>query len=136
MRNIWDISATLSGIQRKWLCVRDIWIYTSNFRHIYCASPLKRKRSNTLGQHFLDPVDVRSTARHTIHLQFDISPNFLEIKAVHRPKCIVWCAVDYVCWLVKIANFCSDHNIINVLGCSDMNSLNSRASNNKINIYS
>jgi hypothetical protein len=38
--------------------------------------------------------DVRSTARHAIHLQFDISANALKIKAVHSLKCIVWRAVD------------------------------------------
>jgi hypothetical protein len=34
-------------------------------------------------------LTVRSTARHAIHLQFDISANALEIKAVQSQKCIV-----------------------------------------------
>jgi hypothetical protein len=37
---------------------------------------------------------VRSTARHAIHLQFDISANSLEIRAVQIIKCLVWLAVD------------------------------------------
>jgi hypothetical protein len=37
---------------------------------------------------------VRSTARHALHLQFDISANALDIRVVQSPKCIVWCAVD------------------------------------------
>jgi hypothetical protein len=37
---------------------------------------------------------VQSTARHAIHLQFFISANALEIRAVQSPKCIVWCAED------------------------------------------
>jgi hypothetical protein len=32
---------------------------------------------------------VRSTARHAIHLQIDISANSLGIRAVQIPKCIV-----------------------------------------------
>jgi hypothetical protein len=32
---------------------------------------------------------VRSTARHAIHLQFDICANTLEIRAVQSPECIV-----------------------------------------------
>jgi hypothetical protein len=34
-------------------------------------------------------VQVRSTVRHTIQLQFDISANALEIRALQTPKCIV-----------------------------------------------
>jgi hypothetical protein len=37
---------------------------------------------------------VQSTARHAIHLQFDISATAFEIRAVKSAKCIVWCAVD------------------------------------------
>jgi hypothetical protein len=35
----------------------------------------------------------------TLYLQCDISANAQEIRAVHSPWCIVWCAVDctYVC---------------------------------------
>jgi hypothetical protein len=36
----------------------------------------------------------RSTALHSIHLQFDISNNAFEIRAVQSSKCIVWCAND------------------------------------------
>jgi hypothetical protein len=32
---------------------------------------------------------VRSTARHAIHLQFDISTNAFEIRAVQSPECMV-----------------------------------------------
>jgi hypothetical protein len=32
---------------------------------------------------------VRSTARHTIRLQFDISANGFEIRAIQSPKCKV-----------------------------------------------
>jgi hypothetical protein len=32
---------------------------------------------------------VRLTAQRTIHLQFDVSANALEIRAVQSPKCIV-----------------------------------------------
>jgi hypothetical protein len=39
-------------------------------------------------------IDVRSTARHAIHLQLDISSNALEIRAVQSLKCIVCCTVD------------------------------------------
>jgi hypothetical protein len=39
-------------------------------------------------------TNVRSTARHAIHLQFDISTNTLVIRAVQSPKCIVRCAAD------------------------------------------
>jgi hypothetical protein len=39
---------------------------------------------------------VRSTLRLATHLQFNISANALEIRAVQSPKRIVWCAVDYV----------------------------------------
>jgi hypothetical protein len=34
-------------------------------------------------------MDVRSTARHDIHLQFYTSANALEIRAIQSPKCIV-----------------------------------------------
>jgi hypothetical protein len=34
-------------------------------------------------------ISVRSTARRVIHLQFDISANAVEIRAVQNPKCIV-----------------------------------------------
>jgi hypothetical protein len=37
---------------------------------------------------------VRSTARHAIHLQIDISTKALEIRSVQGLKCIVWCVVD------------------------------------------
>jgi hypothetical protein len=37
---------------------------------------------------------VWSTARYTIHLQFDISAIAFEIRAVESSKCVVWCAVD------------------------------------------
>jgi hypothetical protein len=37
---------------------------------------------------------VRSTARHAIHLQFDIRSNSFRIRAVQNPKCIVGCAFD------------------------------------------
>jgi hypothetical protein len=36
-----------------------------------------------------DRLDVRSTECHAIHLQFHISANGLEIRAVQSPKCIV-----------------------------------------------
>jgi hypothetical protein len=36
-------------------------------------------------------IYVRSTARHAIHLQFDISANALGIRAVQSPKCTFWC---------------------------------------------
>jgi hypothetical protein len=42
----------------------------------------------------MDKNEVRSTARHATHLQFDINANALEIRAVHSPNCIVWCDVD------------------------------------------
>jgi hypothetical protein len=35
-----------------------------------------------------------STARHAMHLKFDISPNALEIR-VQSSKCEIWCAIDY-----------------------------------------
>jgi hypothetical protein len=35
-----------------------------------------------------------STARHAIHLRFDISSNSLGIRAVQSPKCLAGCAVD------------------------------------------
>jgi hypothetical protein len=42
------------------------------------------------GRPFLFRIDSeRSTARHAIHLQFDISANAFEIRAVQSPKCIV-----------------------------------------------
>jgi hypothetical protein len=41
---------------------------------------------------------VRSTARHTLHLQFNVSAKALEIRAVQNPKCIVGCAVDRTLW--------------------------------------
>jgi hypothetical protein len=34
-------------------------------------------------------LTVQSTARHAIHLQFDIIANALEIRAVQSPKCVV-----------------------------------------------
>jgi hypothetical protein len=37
------------------------------------------------------PIPVRSTARHAIHLQFDISSNVIEIRAVQSPKCMACC---------------------------------------------
>jgi hypothetical protein len=37
---------------------------------------------------------IVSTVNSTIHLQFDISANALEIRAAKSLKCIVWCAVD------------------------------------------
>jgi hypothetical protein len=38
--------------------------------------------------------EVRSTAPHVIHMQFDISAYAAEIGAVQSPKYIVWCPVD------------------------------------------
>jgi hypothetical protein len=35
-------------------------------------------------------VMVQSTARNTIHLQFNISAIALDIRAVQSPRCIVW----------------------------------------------
>jgi hypothetical protein len=37
---------------------------------------------------------VWSTARHVIHLQFNISANALVIRGVQSLKCKVWCGVD------------------------------------------
>jgi hypothetical protein len=37
---------------------------------------------------------VRSTVCHTIHLQFDISANAFEIRALQSLQCIVRCTVD------------------------------------------
>jgi hypothetical protein len=34
-------------------------------------------------------ISVQSTARHAIHLQFDNSPNALEIRVIQSLKCIV-----------------------------------------------
>jgi hypothetical protein len=39
-------------------------------------------------------INVRSTACHAIQLQFNISANTVEKRAVQSPKCIVWCAVN------------------------------------------
>jgi hypothetical protein len=36
-------------------------------------------------------MQVRSTARHIIYLQFDISANDLEIRVEQRPKCMMCC---------------------------------------------
>jgi hypothetical protein len=44
-------------------------------------------------------IKIQSTARQAIHLQFDISANALEIRAVQSPKCIVCYAV--VCTFFK-----------------------------------
>jgi hypothetical protein len=47
-------------------------------------------RSTSL--HFVIPSyvgEVRSTARHALHFQFDIIANALEIRLVKSPKCIV-----------------------------------------------
>jgi hypothetical protein len=40
-----------------------------------------------------------------MHLQFDISANALEIRAVQSPKCIVWCAVNCTLQLSQFGGF-------------------------------
>jgi hypothetical protein len=55
----------------------------------------KQKKSYT-------SVYILSIARHAIHLQFDISTNALEIRAVQSQKCIEWSAVNctYYIWCI------------------------------------
>jgi hypothetical protein len=50
---------------------------------------------------WLRNINVRPTARHDIHFQFDISANVklrrnkdIEIRAIQSSECIVWCTVD------------------------------------------
>jgi hypothetical protein len=38
--------------------------------------------------------DIWSTASNATHLQFDISANALEIRALQSPMCIIRCAAD------------------------------------------
>jgi hypothetical protein len=45
--------------------------------------------STIYGHSIVNWIQVRSTARHAIHLRFGISANALEIRAVQSPKCIV-----------------------------------------------
>jgi hypothetical protein len=52
--------------------------------------------------------EIQTTARHAIHLQFDINANALEIRAAQSPKCIIRCAVDFTleqkeCGFIKSA---------------------------------
>jgi hypothetical protein len=46
--------------------------------------------------------NVWSTAHHAIHLQFDISTNAFEIRAVQSLECMVWFAADctFEEWLI------------------------------------
>jgi hypothetical protein len=57
-----------------------------------------------IGNHWLTTGHVRSAAHHVIYLQFDISANSFEIRAIQYLKSIVWCAVDYTYVLVLITS--------------------------------
>jgi hypothetical protein len=58
--------------------------------------------------------NILTTARLAIHLQVD-GANALEIRAVHSPKCIVWCAV--VCTYVILRLKYSKYLIVYIFDC-------------------
>jgi hypothetical protein len=62
-----------------WVYVLCVFTKKSIFQYVHCRYQF---------------LIVRSTARHAITLQLDISANALEIRVVQSPKCIVWCVVD------------------------------------------
>jgi hypothetical protein len=62
---------------------------------VHSEVPLTKAQILFKGVHYMDQDGknfqnkVRSTVRNAIHLQIDIGPNVLEIRAVQSPKCIV-----------------------------------------------
>jgi hypothetical protein len=55
---------------------------------------------------------VRSIARHDMHLQFDISANAFEIRAIQSPKCVVCCVVDCTISLIQCNNDTSQNYVL------------------------
>jgi hypothetical protein len=85
-KNIWN-----------WLVY--IFIITCNFSKknvffFYITVDLLLKGWPVTHIKLLKYYNIRSTARHAIHMQFDIITNVLEIRAVQSPKCIFWRVVD------------------------------------------
>jgi hypothetical protein len=74
MSCVWCAQALKGGLnQTKW----SVFLSDSPGRSLSAISII------------LGPSNVWSTAHHAIHLQFDLSANALEIRAVQNPKCIV-----------------------------------------------
>jgi hypothetical protein len=90
---LWKIISAL-GIRGKIASVIIrllVYFYTTRFLSVPVNTLLKLILSPTsVNTKFMFVNNtVRSIARHAIHLQFDISANAFEIRAVQSPECIV-----------------------------------------------